>query len=199
MKKILLLLCLLITYSFAFSQTEKDKWFAAGYSSLRLDIGKEKYKSGGTTHEYNTYRHFDFNPMVGYFIIDKLPVGLYIDLSARRVKDSDDGDIWKETEFVAGPFVRYYVVQIDKLVPFVEGRIGLGAYKEDDEGDIYKESVFSYRFGAGASYFFTDNVAFDSFIGYDYDRYTSVDNADEYSYFYPSVEINFGIVITFGK
>jgi opacity protein-like surface antigen len=199
MKKFLLLLCMLITYSLSFAQVEKGKWFAAGYSSLRLDIGKEKYSSGGTTSDSYKYTEFDFDPMAGYFVIDKLPVGLYFDVSANKHVDSDDGDTWKEHEFVVGPFARYYIKQFDKFIPYAEARIGIGTWKEDWYGDTEKESIFSYRFGAGASYFFTENVAFDTFLGYDYDRYTSVDNSEEYIYFYPSVEINFGIVVTFGK
>lgn len=200
MKKILLLLCMLITYSLSFAQIEKGKWFAAGSSSLRLDVGKEKSGTSSSLSDEYSYREFDFDPMVGYFVMDKLPVGLYFDVSTDWEKDEWDGDVYKSTDFVVGPFARYYIKQFDKFIPFAEARFGIGSYKDKySDGDTYKESALSYRFGAGASYFFTENVAFDAFLGYDYDSYTDKSDDPKSTYFYSSVEINFGLVITFGK
>jgi opacity protein-like surface antigen len=201
MKKTLLLLCMLITYSLSFAQVEKGKWFAAGTSSLRLDMGKEKYRSGGTTTEYETFSNINFDLMAGYFVIDMLPVGLYSEMHSYITKDSDDGDKDKETHVVVGPFARYYFLQQNKLFPYAEGRFGIGMNKEDWYGTISKESIFSFRLGAGASYFFTENVGFDSFIGYDYDGITakSESNTGDRKRSYSSIEINFGIVVTFGN
>jgi opacity protein-like surface antigen len=200
MKKILLLLCMLITYSLSFAQVEKGKWFAAGYSSLRLDIEKDKSGPAGDLSDEYSYRRFNFDPMVGYFVMEKLPVGLYFDIYSDREKDEWDGDVDKTSEFIVGPFARYYIKQFDKLIPFAEARVGIGAYKETySDGDTYTESAFSYRFGAGASYFFTENVAFDAFLGYDYDGYTDKSDDPKSTYIYSSIEMNFGLVITFGK
>lgn len=200
MKKVLLLLCMLITYSLSFAQVEKGKWFAAGYSSMRLDITKQKSKSEGTMQDEYSYAKFNFDPMAGYFVMDKLPIGLYFDIYTKKEKDEWDGEVDRYYNLIAGPFARYYIKQFDKLIPFAEARIGIGSYKEKySSGNTYKESAFSYRFGAGASYFFTENVALDAFVGYDYDGYTDKSDDPKTTYFYSSVEINFGLVVTFGK
>lgn len=200
MKRILLMLCVLIAYTLSFAQTEKGKCFVAGNSSLRLDVGKEKYSYSGTTSENFKFTYINFDPMAGYFLIDRLPVGLYMDINVSN-EDYTNSSLWKTRSLIAGPFVRYYLKPIKKFNPFAEARVGFGTYREGyDNSDMSKESAFSYRLGAGASYFLTDNVALDSFIGYDYDGYTvkGEGDADDYVYFYSSVEINFGIVVIFG-
>ncbi len=199
MKKILLLLCMLLTYSLTYAQIEKGKWFAAGYSSLSLDVGKEKWKSEGTTSDLEKYTRLNFDPMIGYFVMDKMPVGLYIESYFNKDVDTDDNDTFRESEIEIGPFVRYYIKKFDKFIPYAEARAGIGSYKEDWYGNVYKESILAYRIGAGLSYFFTQNIAFDAFIGYDNDRYKSDDDGEEYEYSYPSVDINLGLVVTFGK
>lgn len=199
MKKILLLLCMLITYNLSIAQIEKGKWFAAGYSSLSLDVGKEKWKSGGTTSDQDKYTNLSFDPMIGYFIMDKMPAGIYIESYFDKHVDPDDNDTWRESEIEIGPFVRYYIKQFDKFIPYAEARAGIGSNKEDWYGSVYKESILAYRIGAGFSYFFAQNIAFDAFIGYDNDRYKSNDDGEDYEYSYPSVDINLGLVVTFGK
>jgi hypothetical protein len=204
MKKIPFLLLVLLTCNVVslFAQVEKGKWFVAADGSCNFDIGKEKYKSGGTTSDNYSYFDFDFNPMGGYFVIDKLPVGLYFDVYSYHRKDAGDGDKNSETQFIVGPFARYYITDYKKLFPFVEGRVGFGSWTQKYTGsDDDKESYFSTRIGGGATYFFTQNVGLDSFIGYDYDAWTSKDSGGDgdNKSIYGSVEINFGIVVTFGK
>jgi hypothetical protein len=204
MKKNLFLLFVLLACNVIslFAQVEKGKWFVAADGSCNFDIGKEKYKSGGTTHDHYNYFEFDLNPMGGYFVIDKLPVGLYFDVYSYNYKDSDDGDKYNEVQLIIGPFARYYITEYKKLFPFVEGRLGFGTYQSKYSGsDADKKSYFSTRLGGGATYFFTENVGLDGFIGYDYDAWTAKESGgiDEYKTFYGSVEVNFGIVVTFGK
>jgi hypothetical protein len=208
MKRILFLLfVLLICNAFSsLAQVEKGKWFVAADGSINFDIGKEKYKTGSTTNSEYSYFDFDFNPMCGYFVIDKLPIGLYFDVYSSSRKDLDDNDKSTESQFILGPFARYYITEYKKLFPFVEGRVGFGTYKDKySGGDTYKESYFSTRIGGGATYFFAENVGLDLLIAYDYDAYTdkSSDNggkkssSTDYKYIYGSVEINIGVVVTF--
>lgn len=211
MKKTLLLVLVLLSCNFlsSYAQVEKGKWFIAATGNCNFDIGKVKDKYDGTTQDDHKYFDFNFNPMAGYFVIDKLPVGLYFDVYSHTTKEPDNSNKYNETQFVVGPFARYYILDYKKLFPYVEGRVGFGTWKDKYEGeDPYKESYFSTRIGAGATYFFTQNVGADLLIAYDYDVYTNKDynsgarastaNSD-YKYIYSSVEINIGIVVTFGK
>lgn len=210
MKKISLLLITLLTCSItsSFAQIEKGKWFIAATGNCNFDIGKEKYKHDGSTTDNNKYFDFNFNPMAGYFVIDKLPVGLYFDVYSHSTKDPDGSNKYNETQFIVGPFARYYIMDYKKLFPYVEARVGFGTYKDKYEGeDPYKESYFSTRIGAGATYFFTQNVGLDLLIAYDYDAWTNKNSnaakasnaSSDYKYIYGSVEINIGLVVTFGK
>lgn len=218
MKKNLTFILLLTLFSsITFAQVEKGKWFIAGYSSLGLDIGKEKfeypdgaYKASSVT-EYK-YSEFDFNPYVGYFVIDKLAVGLFIDYSYMKQKDQDDeNNSWKSTSAAIGPFVRYYIADIKGFYPYAEGRFGFGSSKEIEEWDggenEYKMSLLTYKLGVGSTYFLTPNVGLDLFLGYDFDSYkykgdeaskkstNSADMTESYS----SLEVNLGIIVTLGK
>jgi hypothetical protein len=204
MKKIPFLLLALLTCNVlsSIAQVEKGRWFIAADGSCNFDIGKEKYKSGGTTTVYSKYFDFDFNPMAGYFVMDKLPVGLYFDVYSHRTKNDDNSNKVSENQFVVGPFARYYIIEYNKLFPFVEGRVGFGTYTYKHEGsDTEKESYFSTRIGGGATYFFVENVGLDLFIGYDYDSWNVKSSGDggDYKYMYGSAEINIGVVVTFGQ
>jgi outer membrane protein len=217
MKKLLsLTMLLLFVSSIAFAQVEKGKWFIAGYSNLGLDIGKEKYEypdgasKSSSVSEYK-YTEFDFNPYVGYFVIEKLPVGLFIDYSYWKEKEKDDDYSWKSTSMAIGPFVRYYITELKGFYPYAEGKIGFGSSKEIEEWDggeeEYKMNLFTYKFGIGSTYFLTQNVGLDLFLGYDYDSYkykgdedvkkstNSADMTESYS----SLEVNLGIIVTLGK
>lgn len=200
MKRNLLLFSMLMAYTCTFAQIEKGKLFAAGYSTLLLDIGNEKSSFNGSTNDEYSFTELSLNPMIGYFVMDKLPVGIYMEVYNFKEKDAGDGDITRSGNLIIGPFARYYIKPFDKLIPYAEARFGLGYHKErftDEETN--KDNGFSYKFGAGASYFFIENVALDAFIGYDYDGYTDKSDSPKTTYFYTSVEINLGIVITFGK
>lgn len=207
-KNLTFIVLLFFLSSVALAQVEKGKWFVAGYSSLGLDIGTEKYEypnsgwKSSTVSEYK-YTEFDFNPLVGYFVIDKLPVGLFIDYEYWKEKDKDDDDAWKTTDFTIGPFVRYYITEVKGFYPYAEGRIGFGSHKDIEEygGDEeeWKSSIFTYKFGVGSTYFLTDHVGLDLFLGYDFDSYKYKDDDYEESESYSSVEVNLGIVVTLGK
>jgi len=51
---------------------------------------------------------FNFQPRIGYFVIDNLAIGLDLMAGIVREKDPDDSDTWTVTTLGAGPFVRYY-------------------------------------------------------------------------------------------
>lgn len=200
---LILLFCNLTTYA----QFEKGKCFASGYGSVNFDIGKEKAKSGGTTHEENKYFQFDFTPAVGCFVIDRLPVGAFFDSYYHQ--DKDDYGTYKTTQFIVGPFVRYYIVDLNKLHPFAEARLGLGIWREKaDDGDITKNNFFSTQLGVGASYFLADHVALDLLLGYDHHNWSDkADNAGVLKSTYSEKEkwteagfmLKLGFSVTFGK
>ncbi len=210
-KNLSLIMLLLFLSSIAFAQVEKGKWFVAGYSNFGLDIGTSKYKSGGTTTENYKYSDFYFSPEAGYFVIDKLAAGLFLEFD-RYTEKYDDGDKDFDTKIIIGPFVRYYILEYKKLWPYVEGRVGFGSEKYTNNYDSdYKPkwSYFTTKLGAGATYFVANHVGIDLFMGYDYDVWTDksdysnaskqVSSESESKDKYGSFEMNIGVVVTLGK
>jgi outer membrane protein len=76
---------------------------------------------------YN-YSDFYFLPEVGYFVIDKLAAGLFLDYNRYNEK-YDGGDKDFDSKIIIGPFVRYYIMEYKKLWPYADARIGIGSEK----------------------------------------------------------------------
>jgi hypothetical protein len=199
------------------AQFEQGKYFVAGSNRLEVNIGGETQKVDGDKVEDAGYSYldFDFQPRVGYFIIDNLVGGLFMDIDLWSEKDKDDdyGYTYKGTTFVLGPFARYYFPICDKFVPFAEAEVGFGVdnykSKANAGGDWskYNEGVFTYRFGGGATYFFNDMVGADLFAGFKHDAYTYKDEEEDgesrsstkEKYIYNEFIIQVGIVVLLGE
>lgn len=211
MKKKLLFsaMFILCLNAFTFAQVEKGNWFFGGSSNIEFNSTKEKVTSGGTTIDNSKYSDFDFRPQVGYFVIDKLPVGLFMDLSIDKMKMTDSENEYKWTSFIVGPFVRYYITNLDGFMPYGEAAIGFGSgnnkstYMGNESDEKYK--LFAYRLGIGGTYFITDNVGIDLFLGYgmDQETYTAeeedVRSDTDITYKYGGLDVNLGFVISIGK
>jgi hypothetical protein len=167
--------------------TEKGNFFLVGASRFGISVGAEKSKSGGSTVDgsESTYYDLDFLPKAGYFIIDNLVGGLFIDLELYNNKSKSGGYGYKGTTFIIGPFARYYVPVNEKILPFAEAQVGFGldhySSRSSSSSDWYKtkENIFTYRLGAGATYFINDVVGFDMFMGFLHDAYKYKDSGDE--------------------
>jgi outer membrane protein len=207
-KQYIILMLLCICSSILFAQIEKGKWYLAANSNLGLDIGKTKYESSNGVNSEYKYTEFNFSPSAGYFVIDKLAAGLFIDYEYYKDIDQDDNDTWKENSFIIGPFAKYYIIEYKKLWPYVGVGVGFGSGKSESNGEEYeKYKMSTFRIGGGATYFVSDNVGFDLFLGYnrDVDKYENSDAAksasssDTDDYIYGAFKISIGIVVTFGK
>ena len=197
--------------SFTFAQVEKGNWFLGGSSNLEFNSDKEKIKIDNTTNDWATYRDFDFRPQVGYFVIDKLPVGIAMDISLDKTKYeiNDSESTWND--FIIGPFVRYYIADLDGFMPFAEASLGLGAGKEtstyggSSDEDVQEYNAFNIKLGVGGTYFVTENVGFDLFIGYRRNQNTYKDENEngrasgDVTYSYGGLDFNLGIVVSLGK
>lgn len=199
----------LCTGIFAFAQVEKGNWLFGGSSTLEFNTSNEKIKTGGTTTDGYKYTDFDIRPQVGYFVIDKLAVGLLLDIDIDKEKYTDPDSEYNWTSFLVGPFVRYYILDLEGLMPFAEASMafGSGNSKTNYMGSESEEKygMFAYGFGAGATYFVTENVGVDLFIGYaNYqEKYKDVeDNAraeNDITYKYGGLDFNIGFIISIGN
>jgi outer membrane protein len=208
-KQYIILLLLCICSSIVFAQVEKGKWYLAANSNLGLDIGKTKYESSNGVNSEYKYTEFNFSPSAGYFVIDKLAAGLFIDYQYYKDVDQDDNDEDKSSSFIIGPFAKYYIMEYKKLWPYVGVGAGFGSGKSESNGEEYENYKMStLRFGGGATYFLSDNVGFDLFLGYNKDvfkyenvevGYKSSNSSDTYDDIYGEFKMSIGVIVTFGK
>jgi len=209
-KKIIFTVMLfLFTGIFAFAQVEKGNWLFGGSSTLEFNTSKEKVKSGGVTIDGSKYTDFDIRPQVGYLVIDKLAVGLLLDIDIDKETYTDPESEYNWTSFMVGPFVRYYIIDLEGLMPYAEASMGIGSgntkttYMGSESDQKY--GMFAYGFGAGATYFVTDNVGIDLFIGYaNYqEKYKDVEenarSENDVIYKYGGLDFNIGFIISIGK
>ena len=206
MKKFVLLTVVAFLFSIVqgFAQTEKGKLFLTGAASLDFNTGKDKDKSGGVTSDHYSFSELSFYDKAGYTVINNLPIGLFLNLDINWEKGLGDNN-YKDTdvEFSIGPFVRYFIVDLNGFKPYVEGLVGFGVdnYKETQpDEDTYKDNYgfFTYRLGGGGTYFMNDMLGFDLFLGFDHKDWNyKKNNADDQDYreIENSFVLSLGIVI----
>jgi hypothetical protein len=106
---------------------------------------------------------------VGYFVVDNLAVGIDFNIDYARSKREDSDYTYTNTQFTAGPFVRYYLPS-KKFLPFAEANysIGSGGYKwtTDNDENEYKNQIQQFGFGIGMGFPLGEKASFDTLIGY---------------------------------
>lgn len=160
------------------SQTEKGKWFVSGLNILSFQAGTIKYsddydnsKSNFTQFYYGPsflYGSMNFvnSPTINYGIINKLSVGISLNINLNSEKGENDTKS-NTSVFAVGPSVRYYFTDTNKFLPFAEGKIAFGGIS-DKYGDnsTNKSGLFAWYLGAGGTYFFRPKVGMDFTLGY---------------------------------
>lgn len=159
MKKVLLLASILLTVAAANAQINQGQFLAGGNAGF----SSSKVRDNKTTQ-------FNITPNVGYFVIDKLAVGL--EANYLHSKDTWKGSVAgiptegedKSSTWSFAPFVRYYVLpKAQKVNVFVNGSYGFGSTKDNDDA---AESFNYYRFAAGPAFFLTKSVALEASVYY---------------------------------
>lgn len=218
MKKNLLLILLFLAGSamLAQAQVEKGHWLLSGNTSLDLAFGKDKYKSGSTSEDGDTYSNIGFYPKAGYFVIDNLAVGLMLDLglgTEKSPKDSYYKHKYSYTSLLIGPFARYYITEINDFWPYAEAGIRFGSLVSkstdsyrDSSTDKSTSSEFGYHAGVGVTNFVTEHVGLDAFIGFGGKSHSwegedggDYRSADKHKYISNQLMINFGFTIILGN
>ena len=174
----LLLLIFFAGGSLVSAQTEKGKWFVSGLNILSFQTGTSKNtgdygssKSNITQFCYGpSFLYGSLNlvnsPTINYGIIDKLSVGLFLNISLDSQKGENDTKS-KTSIFDIGPSVRYYFIDTKKFLPFAEGKIGFGGSSDKyGSSDASKSGLFLWYLGTGGTFFFKPKVGMDFTLGY---------------------------------
>lgn len=161
MKNIFLILFVLMA-GYSFGQTEKGNFLVGGTAGFQSS-------STNTT--------IAFSPNVGYFVKNNFAIGASSTLSS--VKE----DFQKITTFNIGPFARYYVGH-SNFKPFGLLQLGYLSYtvKELDTPPS-KSSIdgFGFTIGVGGAAFISRDVAFETILGYNSQRYATADPVNNIS------------------
>ncbi len=155
MKKLVVVVLVFVT-THLFAQTEKGDFLVGGSIGFQTTSGNS---------------NITFAPNVGYFVKNNFAVGANVNLSS--VKQ----DIQKITEFDLGPFARYYVGH-NNLRPFASLSLlyKTNTVKDTDDGTKSSVNGFGYTLGVGAAAFFSPDVAFEGFFGYNFSQFETAES-----------------------
>lgn len=174
-KSFISIFVLLFTCGFINAQIEKGTIFLGTSTSVagsNYDMVTGTTNSIGFTFssldwseydEKEKYTVWNFSPKLGYFIADNFVLGVNIKLWTQNYDES------KTSITAIGPYVRYYFTN-GKIVPFAEGDITFGKYKETWDSDYSdgesKENLTIASLGAGLAFFVNDFISVDCMAGY---------------------------------
>ena len=100
------------------------QFFVGG--SVGLNTSGGSIDNGTTTTDKASSFSFDFQPKVGRFLSEKLAVGAALDISFSRNKIPGINEIVAKSSTIGIiPFLRYYVIRMDKFSVFGQGNVGL--------------------------------------------------------------------------
>lgn len=111
-----------------------------------------KIEANGNSNDKDSQSRFNFAPMGGMFLSEKLMVG--VSLGYGFTKDVDAGNvevITKHNTFSFTPFVRYYAFKINKLSLFAQGNAGYsGSSQSTKTGTVTVEGAKVSQLGISA-------------------------------------------------
>jgi len=183
--KTLVFLSIFSTFFFnATGQTTKGNWLVGGSGSFYSY--NNQYTSAAYSNEAE-YTRIDISANVGYFVADKVAMGLRPTFTsfAGRVT-STGGGITSGQRYFFGPFGRYYFLNTDKqtnILADVSYQFGLS-----NAGGL-KGNLSAFSVMAGPVIYFNSSVGMEFLLGYKYSK-DDIEDA--------SLEIRKGFQVTVG-
>jgi hypothetical protein len=155
--RLLISISLLFVFHSIQGQISKETWLANGSASY----SSTKYNSAAGSK--NVDFELQLSPAIGYFLFDKLAIGIKAPISKIGVKGQGTDKFTTYTDFNLGPFIRYYLLPDNKPVNvLIECGYEYGYIKGDN--DVVKKNT--YLFSAGSVFFLTESLGIELLIGY---------------------------------
>lgn len=176
MKK-LLLACAVALFGLSNAQMTKGDWVISGTTGLGFNNVTTTIKADGNSVDGPKVNTFSITPSAGYFVIDKLAVG--IDLGFVSATTKYDGTKTTMTSFSAMPTATYYFANDSKLVPFLGAGIGYASVKNKGEMDVLGVSTadetttdgLAWKVKGGVTYMATQSLGIN--LGVSYDQFSN--------------------------
>lgn len=129
-----------------------------------------KQKTGSTTYEDYTLTNISIMPVAGYFLSDKMAVGVQVGITSDIEKHPDNTiDKRTSTQFHFEPFGRYYLISGTGGI-FAEASFGIGVGKAKAFSDVTttETNLFSLDIGIspGIYYYIIPKLALEAKFGW---------------------------------
>lgn len=117
------------------AQTEKGSWVAGGSTTLGFNNVNTTYKYQNQSTDGPKVSSFTITPSIGYFVIDKLAVGLDLGYTSTTTKEDEVYNnstySYKHTisTFSVLPTATYYFKSDSKILPYLGAGIGYSTSK----------------------------------------------------------------------
>ena len=163
MKTFLIISTLLLFAFTSTAQLTKKTWLVGGTGSFSSYNQSLSYSSTNITAKYTS---IDISTSVGYFVIDKLVLGLSPSFSYYKGNVTSQGLNYSPTKYSIGPFARYYLLNSEKpfnLLADIRYQFGI-AKNPSPSSDKGKLNNFSIM--AGPEIFFNSSVGLEILLGY---------------------------------
>ncbi|WP_027385521.1 outer membrane protein [Chryseobacterium gregarium] len=172
MKKLLLAGAVAL-FGLSNAQMTKGDWVISGNTGLGFNSVDTKTKVEGQTYDGAKVSTFSVTPSVGYFVIDKLAVG--IDLGFTNITTKEDGDKSTISSFSVMPTATYYFVNSSKLVPFLGAGIGYASGKTKETysnvSEEFTTNGLAWKVKGGVTYMATQSLGIN--LGVSFDQFSN--------------------------
>lgn len=167
MKRYSFFLVSLLFTTNSFAQLDKATWLVGGNGSFYSYNGAYTSASNSNTTKVN---NIDIRASIGYFPIDKLVVGLrpslYFNKGHFYVNGNSTGDISSNTQFLIGPFTRYYFLRKEKQFNLLADISYLVGTNSSPLTPNFKGSLREFNISAGVEIFFNSSCGVEFLVGY---------------------------------
>lgn len=167
MKKIVVSVIAAFAFILVHAQPEAGKVFLGGDIGIYSTSEKDKFDGTVTDEQHTT--SVTFLPKAGYFMSDKLAVGIQTGISSTiRKYPGNDPDKTSNTSFIFRPFGRYYLTTGTGGI-FAEAGLGLSAGKSrlfyDGGTEESNVTALSVDISPGVYYFITPSISLEAKFG----------------------------------
>ena len=165
MKSILTIFTILFIALSASCQITKGNWLVGGTGKFYSYTSE--YSSATYSNEAK-YTQIDISPSVGYFIIDKLALGIKPTISSIKGRvTTPGGGSTNVQRYWIGPFAKYYFLNKEKnynLLTDLSYQVGFFG------GGLLKGNLSTFSALAGPEIFFNSSVVIEFLLGYSYSK-----------------------------
>ena len=181
------------------AQMTKGDWVISGNTGLGFNSVDSTIKANGESVDGPKVSTFSVTPSVGYFVINKLAVG--IDLGFTSATTKYEGAKSTITSFSVMPTATYYFTNDSKFVPFLGAGVGYASNKSKGEAefmgitnsDEITTDGLAWKVKGGVTYMATQSLGIN--LGVSYDQFS---NKETYNNVDVKTHVNtFGVNVGF--